>query len=124
MRRKENLDKFNKMLAEWDGSYAELEKPRPGVEHFTIGLFKKGYSLTSGEGIVGITLFYCGYISGPTRWDSCKLRVRKRSFQNKYWEPSEDIKGYELYDEGAEFSIHCYENLRFGDGELYVLQPT
>ncbi|MEW8074181.1 MAG: hypothetical protein AB2826_27630 [Candidatus Thiodiazotropha sp.] len=124
MQRKENLDKFNELLTEWDGSEALLEKQRPGDEHFTIGLFKKGCSLTSGEGVVGITLLYCGYISGPTRWCNCKLRCRKQIFQNKYWEPKENIEGYELFDEEAGFSIHCYDNLRFGDGELYVLEPT
>ncbi|MEW8074122.1 MAG: hypothetical protein AB2826_27320 [Candidatus Thiodiazotropha sp.] len=118
------MEQFNQLLSEWDGSAAELEKPRPGQEHFTVGLFKKGHSLASGEGVVGVTLFYCGYISGPTRWTDCKLRCRKKVFRNKYWEPEEDIDGYELFDEEAGFSIHCYDNLRFGAGELYVLEPT
>ncbi len=124
MKRKENLEKFNQILAEWDGAEEILEKPRPGDEHFVIGLTKAEHSLITGEGLVGITLFYCGYISGPTRWNSCKLRCRKKIFRNKFWEADKDIEGYELFDSDAGFTIHCYDNLKFGNDELFMLQPT
>ncbi len=127
MPRKENIEELNALLSQWDGSEASISSiPVPGQEHFTIGLTKLGSTLVdfaNGIGCVGITLFYCGYVSGPTRWSNCKLRCRKASFINEYWSPNE-IHGYELYDEKANFTIHCYENIRFSNGELYVPAPT
>ncbi len=128
MPRKENIEDFNLLLAEWDGCEAFLNKmPLTGEAHFNIGLARPGtttFDHSQGKGAVGITLFYCGYIAGPTRWSNCKVRCRKRTFRNEHWAKSQDIEGYELYDEGAMFSIHCYENMTFGDNKLHVPSPT
>lgn len=115
-----NLKEINEIFAEWDGSSAEISKVHSDDGHFVLGLFKKNHSLTSGKGVVGVTLFYCGYISGLTRWEGCKIQCKESTFTNKYWQPEGEILGYELFDSNVDFSLHCYGGIKFGNPEVLL----
>ena len=118
------LEEFNKLLSEWDDCEAELFRNRPDEQHFTVGLFRAGYDVNSSDGKVGVTGIYCGYISGPTIWNNSKLRCRESSFTskfNKFWNNEKEILGYELFDENAQFSMHCYDSAQLGNQKLSYL---
>jgi hypothetical protein len=120
---KENLEKLNNLLQEWDGCDAQINSYYDDHDRLTIALIKPGTTqIDWGEnkGCVGITLLYCGYLSGPTRWKNCKLRCKKRKFTNELFDPDNEIEGYELFDEASQFIAHCYDQINYGGGELYV----
>ncbi|HEY8100242.1 MAG TPA: hypothetical protein VIF82_05775 [Burkholderiaceae bacterium] len=125
---KENIEKLNALLSEWDGCVASINSMLlPDEQHFVISIVRPGSVLLEhlkGIGCVGVTLFCCGFISGPTIWAHCKLRSRKAIFKNEYWSPGEDINGYELFDEEAKFTMHCYDNIRYGNEGAYVRDPS
>lgn len=64
---------------------------------------------------VGLALFYCTYMSGPTRWFNSEL-------EPSVWVQPDGVAGLELTDEAAGFVVRCASASLYGEPGLTIPQ--
>ena len=97
-----NLEIFQQRLSEWRGGSSSIAAYNDDHDRLILKLTHP----KAQQEPVGLALFCCTYIAGPTSWDPADLVVREA-------QPIGDSLGYEIFDSAAGFVV------RFASASLY-----
>ena len=104
-----DIEKLTQALEEWRGGTVSFNLFKEDHDRL---ILKLGCPRNEKES-VGMSLFYCTYISGPVRWENSQLELSLSKLDD-------GIVGIEIRDANAGFFAKCASISLYGEPEIII----
>jgi hypothetical protein len=106
-----DIEKFRIHLQEWQGGNVSFNAFHDDHDRLILRLEHPARA----KAPIGLSLFYCSYLSGPTKWSDAQL-------EPSIWMQGNGIAGLELIDKKSGFVARCASASLFGEPGLTIPQ--